>query len=435
MKKNLILLGVFVVLLVGTYFFQEKRAEKEYVEAQTKDRLINFEVTHLKLPTIEAVKKNGSWWNGNQLLSHNTFKTIEKKLSEIKKIKSIQGEWATFFPHPFSFEINHVPWTIGDMSLDKQGFYISQNKNVYLAVIEGESMELTQDEREIESIKLNELVSALSKPAAELAENQLFRFYPDIPMDRIVISVDQNLPFELDLKNNKTLPPPVKGIAVHKDLRGKFFSLLTQMTLKEEVPYSEKLKFKKLGDVKFLNEKKTVDWELWIKSDKSADAFIIDSAQKRAWLMIGGTLKLFFVRNQDYWDKKVIPSEFFKSFTRLNATFTQGSKSAVVSILNREPLAFEVNGYKVDQAKMEFLMQFLFNLSSKDQAERVSILSSSEKKQLLSEEHLRIEILDQELILWRKAEELIVVNLTQGFKAHFNLVDENFRGKFEDVLK
>lgn len=435
MKKNLVLFGVFVLLLGITYIFQEKRTEKEYIEAQTKDRLVTVEINHLKLPGVEAVKKNGSWWSGDKLLSHNTFKLIEKKLSEIKQIKPIQGDWKTFFPHPFTFELNHVVWTIGDMSLDKQGFYIAEGKNVYLAKIEGESTELTQDEKEIEAIKLNELVSALSKSAAELNETQLFRFYPDLPMNRILITAEGDLPFEIDLEKNTTLPPPIKGISPHKDLRGKFYSLLTQMTLREELPYSEKLKFKKMGELKFLNEKKAVTWELWLKSDKSADAIIIDPALKRAWLMIGGTLKVFFVRNQDYWDKKVIPSEYFSPFTRLPATFTQGSKSTKVTILNREPLSFEVKGYKVEQAKMEFLVQFLFNLGPKDQAERVSILSSSEKKQLLSEEHLQIEVMDQELIIWRKKEELIVVNLTQGFKAHFNLVVENFNGRFEDVLK
>ena len=201
------------------------------------------------------------------------------------------------------------------------------------------------------------------------------------------------------------------------------------------MPYSEKLKFKKLGELKFLKGEEAVTWELWLKDSKSADAYILDSAQKKAFLMIGGTLRVFFIQVQDYWDKKVIPAKNFVNFSKTNATFIQGSKEAVVTIINRQPLGFDVKGYKVDHAKMEFLIQFIFNLDSKDQAERVSQLSKSERQQILSEEHLRIEILDQELLLWRKAEELIVVNLTQGFKAHFNLVDENFNGKFEDVLK
>ena len=84
---------------------------------------------------------------------------------------------------------------------------------------------------------------------------------------------------------------------------------------------------------------------------------------------------------------------------------------------------------------MEEIIQIIFNLGPKEQANRVSILSNSERKQLLSGNHLRIEVMGQELILWRKIEELIVANLSQDFKAHFSIVDENFRGTFEDVLK
>lgn len=435
MKKNLLLFGVFVVLLFITYIFQEKRVEKEYVEAQLKDRLIEKEITHLKLPAVEAFKKGESWWSDGTLLSHNTFKQIEKKLTEIKKIKSIEGERKNFFADPFIFEVNRQVYTIGDFSLDKQSFYVSEGDKIYLAVIEGASHELTHDEGEIEATKVRELKSFLSKSAAELKENQLFRFYPDLPMERVVLSVEGNLPFELDFKNQSTSPPPMAGVDVHKDLAGKFLSLLTQATIREELPYGEGLKFKKLGSIRFLKGSSSVNWELWLKSDKSADAVIIDPDKKRAFLMVGGTLKIFFVQFQDYWDKKVIPSKDFKSFTRTDAVFIQGAKRAVVTILNREPLAFEVQGYKVDQVKMEFLVQFLFNLGPKDQAERVSLLSSSEKKQILSGDHLRIELMGQELLLWRKQEELIVVNLTQGFKAHFNLLDENFHGRFEDVLK
>lgn len=435
MKKNLFLFGLFVALLGVTYVFQEKRVEKEYDEAQSKDRLLEQEVTHLKLPSVEAVKKDGSWWAEDVLLSHNIFKQTEKKLSEIKKIKTIEGEWKNFFPNPFSFEVNHQKWTIGELSLDKQAFYIAKGDKIYLAVIEGASHQLTQDETEIEATKLNELMVFLSKPKNELKETQLFRFYPALPMERVVLNVEGSLPFELNLKDQTTEPPPIQGIATHKDLSGKFFSLLSQINIKEELPYSEKLKFKKLGELKFLKGTDAVTWELWLKSDKSADAIIIDSAKKRAFLVVGGSLKVFFIQIQDYWDKKVIPSKDFVSFNRTEAIFIQGEKKAVVTILNREPLAFEVKGYKVDQAKMEFLIQFIFNLGAKDQAERVSLLSKTEKKQVLSEDNLRIEIMGQELVLWRKTEELIVVNLTQGFKAHFNLVDENFHGKFEDVLK
>lgn len=435
MKKNLALFGVVILLLGVTYIFQEKRSEQEYNSKEERDRLLQGELTRLKLPSVEATKKDdGSWWAGETLLSHNTFKQIEKKLSEIKKIKTIQGEWKTFFGHPFIFEVNNEKWTIGDMSLSKDSFYIARDEEIYLAVIEGPS-QLTHDESEIEATKLNDLVSSLSKPMDDLKETQLFRFYPNLPMERVVVDVEGSLPFELNFKNGTTLPPPISGIEVHHDLARKFLSLLTQINIKDEVSYSEKLKFKKLGSVKFIKEDELVTWELWLKDGKSADAYILDSEKKRAYLMVGGTLRVFFIQVQDYWDKKVIPPKDFVSFSKTSANFIQGNKEALVTIFNRQPLEFEVKGYKVDQAKMEFLLQFIFNLDSKDQAERVSQLSKTERQQILNEEHLRIDVLGQELLLWRKTEELIVVNLTQGYKAHFNLVDENFHGKFEDVLK
>ena len=435
MRRNLLLFGILVSLLVGTYFFQEVRVHNEYHEASIKDRLITEDVTHLKLPHVEATKVGISWWEGDILLSHNVFKQIERKLTEIKKIKKIEGSWESFFPNPFIFEINHTKWTIGDLSLDKQAFYIAKGDEIYLAVIEGESVQLTRNEEEIAGIKLNELVTLLSKSKKEILEDQLFRFYPKLPLDRVALDVDGSLPYELNLKENTTTPPPIKGVEVHNDLKGKFYSLLTQMNIKEEVPYNEKLKFSKLASIKFIDNSSEVEWGLWLKSKNSADAFIIDNKNKKAFLMVGGTLRAFFIQFQDYWDKKVIPPKDFKSFTRTNAVLTSGSKTASVSIINREPMSFEVKGYKVETQKMEQLVQLIFNLGPQDQANRVSILNSSERKQILSEEHLRIEVMGQELLIWRKPQELIVVNLTQGFKAHFNLLDENFLGTFEDVLK
>src|SRR5690606_20261862 len=107
----------------------------------------------------------------------------------------------------------------------------------------------------------------------------------------------------LNFEANTTNPPPIKGIVVHKDIGKKFYSLLTQMNIKEKVPYSEKLKSKKLASLKFIDGANEIVWELWLKSEKSADAYIIDSKSQKAFLMVGGTLRAFFIQVQDYWDK------------------------------------------------------------------------------------------------------------------------------------
>jgi hypothetical protein len=436
MKKNLGLLGLLVVLLVGTYIFHEKKLEKAFFDSFTKDRLIaQNEIKKLVFMGILAQKNDGQWSAGEMLLSHNKMKVIELKISQIQKLKDIEGDESNYFNHKLPFEVNDEKWVLGDMTLDKQGFYISRNGKIMIATIEGENAELTDDPKKLSQIKYDELRAGLTSEIAELFENQLFRYYPKLPLATVTIETDGRQAYELDLKDNKTLPPSIEGILVHDRLAEKFQALLTQVTIKKEVPFHENLKFSKVGQMSFADGERKVKWELWLKGDNSADSYIIDNEKKKAFLMVGGTLKVFFIQVQDYWDKKVIPPSEFENFTRLSATFIQGEKTAKVSILNREPLAFETKGFKIDDVKMNILLQYVFNLSEKDQADRVSPLSKSERKEVLSGQHLRLEIMGQELLFWRKQQELIVVNLTQGYKAHFLIADESFRATFEDVLK
>lgn len=435
MKNNLVLFVILIALVIFTYVFQEQRVSREIQKSKAENTLLSTELLSLDLPNIKAKKSNGMWMDGDVLLSYNSFKQIEKKISEITKIKEISGDWKNYSKNAFSLKINNVEWSFGDLSLDKQSFYLKVGQKIYLAVIEGDSHQLTTSEEEIAEIKLNELLSLLSKKKENLVELQLFRYFPELPFNRVVFNNEGDLPYELNLDSNTTQPGPITGIEVHSSLKNKFLSLLTQATIKEIIPYSDKLKYKKLGELSFISPDKVFKWELWLRSNRSADAIIIDPVNKRAFLMVGGTLKIFFVRLQDYWDKKVIPQHQFNSFSQIEAKLSQGQKEETIIIKNKEPIEFESKKFKIDTVKMELVTQIIFNLGHRDQAERVSILTKAEKKQLLSGDHLLIRVMDQELILWRKTQELIVANLTQGFKAHFSLVDENFHGTFEDMLK
>ena len=437
MKKNLYLFGALVALLIGTYIFQEVRTSDLFKANLIKDHLLREgDIKSLSFEDVVATKVDGQWWADKRLLSFNIFKQIEKRLVQIKKIKSVPGDKQNFFTNPKEFKVNGETWTLGDLTLDRQGFYIARDNEVMIAISEGETQELSEAPEKVVETKLEDLRKGLSYKLSDLYETQLFRYYPKLPLGTVTIESDGRPSFELDFDKNATLPPPFHGIFVHEKLLDKFVSLLTQMTIKKEVPYSESLKFAKMGNILFQNEaEEKVDWELWLSSANNADSYIIDSKNKRAYNMVGGTLKIFFIQIQDYWDKKVIPPKEFRHFFRMNTTFTQGAKSAVVEIINREPLQFAVKGYKVDEIKMNILLQYLFNLSEKDQADRVSNLSKSERKELLSGNHLRVEIFNQDILFWRKADELILVNLTQGFKAHFLVTEQTFRATFEDVLK
>jgi len=436
MKNNLILVIVLISLLVVTYFFQEKRVEENLDTAHRNDKLIKNKIEHLNFSKVEALKKNGAWWSGNQLLSHNTFKLIEDKLNQIVIDKEIKGKKTSYFHEPISFTVNHEPFLIGDLSLNKSSFYISKSQKIYLAHLDGGSNTVSFSDDEIDEDKLNELKSLLIKKKDDLIENQLFRYYPELPLTKIVVHSEGGLAYELNLEKNTTNPAPIQGISIHEDLKGKFFSLLTQMQIKQEILFNDKLKFKKIAVIKFSSpNKKNTAWEVWLRDKKSADALLFDFDQKRAFLMTGGTLKLFFLQVQDYWDKKIIPPKSFHQFQRLPAEISQGSLRESIVILNREPLAFESGHFKVRPGSMSDLFQVIFNLGMFDQGDRVSQLTNTERAEYLSHRYLKISTMDQELVCVKKNHELIVANLTQGFKVHFFRNAQNSKCDFKDVLE
>lgn len=430
MKKNLWLFGILAGLLTFTYYFQEVREHKAQEDKKNQERVLKKEISSLAWGEISAEKKDKQWWMGKTLLSHNLFKQLEKKLSEVAWLKAIPQADEKFFTDAFTLTVNGEKWVFGDMTLDKQGFYLQAGEKAMIAYIDGASQELTQEGTSIEEVKRDEIKSLLTQ---EPKETQLFRHYTKLPLEKFRLEAEGMPTFSLDLIKNKTDPEPISGITVQDKLQQKIITLITQMILKEEIP-AEKF-YKKLASITLSGKDDNLTWEMWLRSNKTADAVLLDPKSKRAFVMVGGTLKLFFVKLQDYWDKKIIPPEVFGPFDQLAVTFIQGSKSAKIIIQNKEPLSFESSDAKVKTAPMEALMKLLFNLSEFDQAERVSQLSTTERQQYLSEENLRIEIMGQELLLKRKPQELIVVNLTQGFKAHFNMLDEKFRGRFEDVLE
>lgn len=435
MKKNLILFSVLMLLILVTYFFQEQRELDRISQLNKKESLIDFEIHHIKLPALVANKINHQWKSQEVLLSHNSLKKIERKLSQIKIIKEINGDWRTFAENPLDIEINNVKYSFGDLSLDKQSFYLNKKDKIYLVKIDGESSTITSSAEEIEAIKFKELITELSKEVKDLKETQLFRFFPELNITKVAIEIEGHLPFELDFDHNQTNPPPFEGISIHSGLREKFFSLLTQASIKEEVIFKKNKNFKKISHATIYAKEREFQIELWIKNANSADAFIFLPDLNKAFSVWGGSMKFLFVPVQDYWDKKVIPQNNFLAFDKLEILFFQDKKSAKVAIFNSEPLTFKSDGLILSEEKMEMLVQYLLGLPPRDQADRVSLLSNSERELLLSGKYLRLKLLDQDIILWRKQQELIVANLTKGFKAHFYNVDENFLATFEDVLK
>jgi hypothetical protein len=433
MKNNLILFGILLTLVIGTYFFQEKKDRDHELELSEEQTLIKEPISFISWDGKVTTKVGKTWRSGDQLLSAIHMGKIENSLNSLKKIKKIEGDITKIFNSPFELKINGRNYLFGTVTLDQQGFYLAQDKEVYIVTFDQEILH-SEDENPQQK-KLNEFLNLFSQDQETFKEKQFFRYYSDLDFTKIKLQTDGSITYELDFQENKTIPMPIAGIQVHENLKAKFLSLFTQVMIKDQVQYPKTKFFKKMSDLTFFKSNQTqLKLELWLKNKSNADAIILDPINQKAFEMVGGSLRTFFVQIQDYWDKKVIPPSSFKSFNEVEAIFFQDKHELKLKVLNREPLIFE-SDRSLQEDELRVLFTYIFNLGEKDQADRVSQISSTDRQILEQEKLLKIVVFGQELYILKKQEEVIVMNTTQGFKAHFGLVDEKFPVGLKDVLR
>lgn len=433
MKNNLILFGILVVLISGTYFLQEKKDRQLFNHAIESEIILKEPVTQIQWDNFVINKTSNKWMYGDKLLSANHFGRIEKGLKNLKKIKDIQGDISKVLPNSVKLKINGHQFSFGQLTLQKDGFYLAQDNKIYIATFDEEI--LHSENENPEEKKLTDFLNLFPHDIEALVEKQFFRYYVDLEFDQAQILTEGAQPYKIDFSSNKTIPSPIHGIEEHENLKAKFLSLFTQMMIKNELEYPKNKLFKKMSDLNFSNKgKDQLNFELWLKSNSNADAIILDPKNKKAYEMIGGSLRTFFIQVQDYWDKKVIPPASFKSFEELDVTLFEGNKEAKFKILNREPLQFK-SSLRLNEEEVRVLFTYIFNLGEKDQADRVSQVSTMDREIIQKENLLRVLIFGQDLYILKKREELIITNLTQGFKAHFGMVDEKFPVHLKDMIR
>lgn len=427
MKLNLWLFGILMTLVVGTYFFQEKRVEENFKKSLVAGKLVKGQINSIETPTFKATLVANRWIFENELLSYNDLSRLVTMLETVKEVKALEADPNV---EGINFKLNETSYFLGSMNLDQSGFYFKVNDKNFVAIIETDSRQIHSEGENLNVIKYNELKSLLMKTQVELVEKQLFRYYPDLQFETVLVKPDGALDFELDFKNNTTLPAPMKGIEVHQELGNKFQALVREIKIKKKVKADPKLKKNKMGEITFLPQE--MKWEVFLPHKNKADVYLFDS-QGNAYEMIGGTLKVFLIQLQDYWDKKIIPPSDFKNFDVLSVTLSQGTDELTIKVKNREPLEYE-SDQKIKLNKVEMLFQVIFNLANFDQGQRVSPMTTSQYRQLLSEDNLRMEIMGQDLVMVSYGQELIVANITQEYKVHFNRI-ENFPLNIKDMLE
>ncbi len=432
MKNNLLLLLIFIMLLTGTYIWIErpdrewwKKHDETYKLKSLVEEATEFGVQGRKWKLV-----SNQWKSENDLMAVSVWPKWKRVLSNLKLEREIIVPTGmnkeVYLGDGFPITIDGDSFIIGEKTVDDKGIYI-------LEVDSGKIFQMTL----LPSDLFTMLDEVKSKSALEMVEKKVFAYISDVNFTKISFETPGILGFEIDLHKKETNPRPIPGILLHPHLDQKFWHEMELLQFTEQIKPDKSLLYQKMAALSFLlNDKSVLTVELHRVGPLNADAVVFIPEKKMMFKVQGNTAKVFFDQVQDYWDRKVIPRNVFKAFTEMRVQFVLGEREATVNIINQEPLAFNSpdSSIKIKDDKLQNLFSIIFNLGNYDEASRVSILTKSERQQFQNESHIRMNVFGQDLMLIRKTNELIVVNFTQGFKAHFILFDVSIGDQWEDFF-
>lgn len=428
-KTNIKLFIFLVFLITGTYFYIE-RPDRLWWSAHDKTYTLKALAENAQVFEIHNMKwilKDGQWVHDADLLSVSTWTKWKKILTSLKLEREIpltNGlKKENFISQGFTLGLDEEKYIIGDLTLDGKSLYIldiGQQKILQMGLLPSDFFKVLE---ELKEMSLEKMI-----------EKRIIAYFNEVEFDKVVFETPGILSFELDLIKKITHPAPINGVLTHPQLEQKFYYELELLQFTQQLPYNPGLLYQKMSELIFMDKnKKMLTFELHRTGPQNADAVVFVPDTKQIFKVQGQTAKVFFNQVQDYWDKKIIPRNVFKAFTEIPVNFILGERTALVSVANQEPLGLSSTvGLKQD--KLQSLFSIIFNLAHYDEASRVSILSKSERQQFQNELHLRVQVFGQELMLIRKTNELVVVNFTQGFKAHFILFDISIGDQWEDFF-
>ena len=432
MKSNLKLLIVLILLLTGTYIWIERPDRMWWKQHDETYRLRDLaeEAQSFGVFGKKWALKDNQWTHGKEILSLSIWPKWKRIFTNLKLEREIimppGMTKENYLGEGFPVTINDHSFIFGERSVDGKSIYIldlESNKILQMSLLPSDLFQM------LDEVK--------AKSELEMIERRVFAYFSDIPFTKVVFETPGILSFELDLEAKTTSPRPIPGILIHPHIDQKFWHEIDLMQFTAQIEPDMGLLYQKMASLSLLDkDKKVLTFELHRVGPQNADAVVYVPEKKKMFKVQGNTAKVFFDQVQDYWDRKIIPRDVFKSFTEMRVQFVLGEREATVNVINQEPLSFGSTQpeIKVKEDKLQNLFAILFNLGQYDEASRVSILTKSEKQQFQNEPHIRMNVFGQDLMLIRKTNELVVVNFTQGFKAHFILFDISIGDQWEDFF-
>ncbi len=442
-KKNLSLLGLLILALVLTYFFEERSnitSEKERMIASTllsSDSLGDLQ--SLKGVKLDFYKKEGVFFDHstNLKLSEARLNEFFQLLSNLKVTSTINKAEVTKVGLPFyipdqevklhfTFSRGEMIFTLGKKLDYDQSFYMQVEKNGQSEVVivrddspdPGAYANEEQYKKSDAKYRRIQVVFLLTnKYFEDTRVFQDFNYKPDtINFESMSIATFRNKRFSISFASSTTTPPVPNGLSYFDDNWVSFLNVMTKLEGKSLLfPSDPKLLDEVLSQIDVVDrEKRKYSLELYKKYGEDKGYFLKTSFNKIIYVIKPQDAEYFFVNIQDFWQKRFAPKE--KEFD-LSLTFFNGKKLEV-KVLDQE--LFKVlpgNSQKVKEADLRPLEFKRIIELLKSEGNHVSEMTEK-PTEILKKNILRVQFENRSLNVILEDNEVVLVDIEKKLKIH-----------------
>jgi hypothetical protein len=457
--KNKILFLVLVLALVATYVFEERAniLKKDKLDRQSS---LIFSDNLGELKGVTGIKinfeKRGSVYHdreNNLKLSNARLDEFFQILAGLKTLSIIDAEEVKkvgvnfYIPDPtmkmsFNFEKGDVTFILGKK--------LEYDQTFYMQVISGEKSNIVLVKDESPDPNVYENDEQYKKSDAKFKRLQMVYFLTNkyfydgkvfrnldyskekINFETITISTFRNKKYTVNFKDSTTLPPAPASTGYFDDNWVSFHQALTDLEAKS-VTYpanfsllDELLSFFEIVD----RNGKKITLEIYKKYGEESGYFLKSSLDNLLYLIKPEDAQYFFVNVQDFWIKKISPTE--KSYSLKIVFYNQKEQVVEVSdgdLFRITPAKNSTHNGTISELQFKKLIDFI-----KSEGNHLSDLTESPTN-IIKKTILQLHFENRVLNVILEDNEVILVDLKNKLKIHHYVGNTiPFSIKYEDYF-
>jgi len=447
MKKNLVLSLILATLLLVAYFSEE--VVKVNIEKNKKNsvRLIHSDTPILEIKTASytLINIDGVWrdesinWKIDQELMLKVLDIFQNLYVSSKIETKKPDDYFNKHSQIISFKLGNSikEFRFGPVSKITGGFYMQDltNPNEVMICYDDSFMKVVySNEVELDLKKYVRLLNLINASKFNFLEQNILSQLDLINLKKITIDSERNRWFQVNLERNSLNPKPPKKIKI-KNIRKIISSGVKGLRVKKIINKGEMVLTDPMSKVKLFGEKVYL-LTLYRKLNNKDGNYLRISGSDQILEVDLKKGNIFFINNQEFWDKTIDYGVVFSSLDRVDFTLrTQNAQNSYPFFIDDLEEFIVKSEHKkvgfISKVHMNLLFNLLLNLTDFKEAKFIEERITPEADSL----DLYVTIFKKSLGIKVGADFIKVYDLKSGLVYNYSYNTRQIRpGFFEKIF-